>query len=241
MGMMATIPTGKMWAAGPAAWFEDPLDEDEGADRLVPTTRRGLIRLALVAAETGARFQREAVGDPMAWLLAPRRLFGGGSAIEACLDRRPLIRALLLHGLQLGLDADPREIDALVDDGPDAPAPATCGSDAVGTPPEPDALPAAGGPRLFTATVVSNDGFETVHAFHASLAVEEAEIAGRLYCRMGAAAAGAVIQPGFDPTDPLVAALVSDAVCDTLALIASEPGSPLAAGLDLNVEQRFLA
>ncbi|MGI4732232.1 MAG: hypothetical protein ACRYFW_10825 [Janthinobacterium lividum] len=86
-----------------------------------------------------------------------------------------------------------------------------------------------------------NDGFEILQAFHASLATEEAEIAGRLYMRMGAAMADAVIVDGFDPTAPLVAALVSPAICDTLALVAADPASPLAAGLDLNIEQRFLS
>lgn len=68
----------------------------------------------MVAAETGARFQREGVAcDPMAWLLAPRRLFEGESAIEACLGRDACIRALLVHGLGLGMDAEPEEVDDL--------------------------------------------------------------------------------------------------------------------------------
>ena len=102
-------------AAMPLVRYEDPLDDDAPTDAAVMTTRRGLARLALVAAETGARFQREAVEhDPMSWLLAPRALFGGASAIEACLERQECLRGILLHGLSLGLDADAVDIDALV-------------------------------------------------------------------------------------------------------------------------------
>lgn len=85
------------------------------------------------------------------------------------------------------------------------------------------------GPGLFTATVVARDGFETVQAFHASLATDEAEIVGRLYMLVGATSADAVIVEGFDPDVPLVTALVSPAICDTLTLVAAEPDSPLAA------------
>ncbi len=229
----------------------DPLDDDHPGDAVVVTTRRAICRIALVAVEAAGRFQREAVAhDPMSWMLAPRTLFGGMTAVEACLDRDACLRGVLIHGLSLGLDADPGAIDALIadDDADDY------GGDlAVGVRPDVDSradrgrsnvLPFAREPqerlRLFTATVVSNDGFETVQAFHASLATEEAEIAGRLYCRMGAACADANIVEGFDPGDPLVAALVSDAICDTLAIIAGDPASPMASGLDLNIEQRFL-
>ncbi|MGI4949748.1 MAG: hypothetical protein ACRYHC_13845, partial [Janthinobacterium lividum] len=190
---------------------------------------------------------------PMTWMLAPRALFSGASALDACLERDACLRGVLLHGLSLGLDADPAAIDALsADDMDDDDGD---GDDSLradrgdlgcdgGAGRVPD-HPAGGGfshePRLFTATVVANDGFETVQAFHASLATEEAEVAGRLYMRMGAAMADALIVDGFDPTAPLVVALVSPALCDTLALVAADPASPLAAGLDLNVEQRFLA
>ena len=241
-------------AAVPLARYEDPLDDDAPTDAAVMTTRRGLVRLALVAAETGARFQREAVEhDPMSWLLAPRALFGGASAIEACLERQECLRGILLHGLSLGLDADAVDIDALVaeSDGDEVgdervtAAPKSKRPGPADGPRHDNVLPfrQAGEtqPRLFTATIVHDDGFETVHAFHASFATDEAEIAGRLYARMGAAAADAAIVTGFDHTSPIVEALVSQAICDTLMMIDAEPMSPLAAGLDLNIEQRFLA
>jgi hypothetical protein len=97
--------------------YDDPLDEDCSRDLLVSTSRRGLCRLTLLAAEVGARFARhDAQLDPMAWLLAPRDLFEGRAAIDACLERTHFLRALLLHGLEMGLDADPGEIDDLLRD-----------------------------------------------------------------------------------------------------------------------------
>ena len=231
--------------------YLDPLDDDRPSDVVVVTTRRAISRIALVAAEAAGRFQREGVPhDAMTWMLAPLALFSGSNALEACLERDACLRGILIHGLSLGLDADPMTIDALTADDDDddddvdgavslfgrVPDAATIGfrSNVLSFP-----EPGAGGLRLFTATVVANDGFETVQAFHASLAADEAEIAGRLYSRIGAAAADARIMKGFDPNDPLVAALVSDVMCDTLALIAAEPSSSIAAGLDVNIEQRF--
>ncbi len=101
----------------------DPLDPDSPYDFPVIATRRRLIRLALVAAETGARFQREGMDhDPMAWMLASRELFDGRDAVEAALELQHCTRAILLHGLGLGLDADPAVIDDLCTDDP----PETC-------------------------------------------------------------------------------------------------------------------
>ncbi|RYG88184.1 hypothetical protein EON77_01000 [bacterium] len=89
--------------------------------------------------------------------------------------------------------------------------------------------------------MVACDGIRTVQAFHASLATDASQIAGRLYLRVGAAAAGAVIVEGLDPCAPLVEALVSPALIDALTMIAAQPQSPLATGLDLHVEQRFVS
>ena len=206
-------------------------------------THRAICRVALVATEVAHRFQREAVGhDAMSWMLAPRILFEGANAVEACLDRDACLRGVLIHGLSLGLDADPAMLDALAssDDEDDD---FVANGDAASGDPDVLRFPSSdeGELRLFTATVVAHDGFEMVQAFHASLATEEAEVAGRLYCRIGAASADARIIEGFDPSDPLVAALVSEAIGDTLSMIAAQPTSPIAAGLDLNIEQRFYA
>jgi len=74
----------------------------------------------LVATEVAARFERdESDVDPVAWMLAPRRLHAGRAPLDACLELEECTRALLLHGLGLGLDADRATFDeALLDDAP---------------------------------------------------------------------------------------------------------------------------
>lgn len=94
----------------------DPLIADSSTDQVIQVSQRGLCRLATVAVDTGGRFQRERLGDdPVEWFLSPKELFDGRPPIEACLERRHFLRATLLHGLSLGLDADPEIIDRLVD------------------------------------------------------------------------------------------------------------------------------
>jgi hypothetical protein len=93
-------------------WGADPMDRDEPSDEPVVTTRRRLLRLSILATEVGARFAREGIGhDPAAWMLTPRMAFGGARPIEACQDLHDFGRAILLHGLGLGLDADPNVLD----------------------------------------------------------------------------------------------------------------------------------
>jgi len=92
----------------------DPLSPDSCNDAPVVMTDRQLGRLLLVATEVGARFQREGIEyDPLAWMYAPRRLFRGVAAINAVVDFDNCERAILLHALGIGLDADPILLDSL--------------------------------------------------------------------------------------------------------------------------------
>lgn len=227
--------------------YPDPLDEDGVGDEAILTTKRGLIRLALVAAETGARFHREGIGhDPVAWMLAPRNLFGGRAAMDACLARDDCMRAILLHGLSIGLDADPGELDELAaaDDGDDAGAGSVFDTDF-----DDDVLDGlerergqGAGPRLWTSLIVDERAGGMTHAFDAVVAGSRAEAERRLRARHGPALADVMeIVEGFDAGVPLVEALVSPAVADMLSLVAGDPGSPLARGLSVSVEQRFAA
>jgi hypothetical protein len=97
---------------------DDPLDPDLLSDAMFPITRRQICRVATVAAEAGARFQREGqLLDPMGWMLAPRTMFHGAAALEACMQLEHFVSAILLHGLSLGTDADPELFAALMQDG----------------------------------------------------------------------------------------------------------------------------
>ena len=222
-------------------FYEDPLDENGASDVAVPATRRGLTRLALVAAETGARFQREGLEcDPMTWLLAPRRMFEGLSAIEACLDREPCVRALILHGLSLGLDADQEDLNELID-GSDlevegAPVPGESlhfddfVREAIAVHDWSDCR------RLVMAAPIHESGGSILQALHASVAEDAAEIRAKLISRFGPSAD---IVAGFDPTTMFVEAMLSPAVVDMLDHVNADPCGSLASGLDINFEQRF--
>ena len=170
--------------------YDDPLDADEANDAVVTATRRGLTRLALVAAETGARFQREEVAhDPIAWMLAPRRLFDGAPALEACLSRDACLRAVLLRSLPLGLDAEPAKVDALLCN-----APGDGGNYWDGAESDHGRRGAAGRrvarrQRLYSAMLVVARGGELVHLFHGSVAPTSSVVRERIRARFGEAAA----------------------------------------------------
>ena len=95
-----------------AAWQLDPLDEELG-DYLV-VDRVDLVRIACVAAETGARFQRDGLGhDPMDWMLTASDLFGGHPPIEACKRKDACSLAILVHGLGLPTNIGPDELNSI--------------------------------------------------------------------------------------------------------------------------------
>jgi len=218
--------------AGPG----DPLDADSPNDDVVITTSRALCRLALIATETGARFQREAEPhDPMAWLLAPRRMFAGSTGLEACLEREHFLRALLLHGLSLGLDADPEEIDGLLDDPIDvrlAARPTRGGR----------ASQARGRVRLYTASVLRSTSGTMLQAFHASVASSVEEVRARLEGMFGPdAAIGAEIRVGFDPAAPIALALVPAAVAKVLRKVERESAAPAYRNFAVTIEHRLEA
>ncbi len=243
MQMNVFVPNQPAQDALPTPYRDDPLDPDTSTDALIVTTRRGLLRLALVASETASRFAREQVAiDPMAWMLAPRRIFGGRAAIDGCLAREECLRAVVLHGLSMGLDADPAEIDALADEDDDEGA---FGA-ADDVPQIGDAASLAEreprGPRLWTSFLVAQNESGAVQAFDALIAVDRREAEERLRTRHGGRLADEMrIVEGFDPNLPLAEALISPALADMLAQVAADPASPLAEGLSVSVMQRFAA
>lgn len=215
----------------------DPLDADSPFDDVVITTSRALCRLALVAAETGSRFQREAEAhDPMAWLLAPRRMFAGSTALEACLEREHFMRALLLHGLSLGLDADPDEIDGLLDDPTEVRVAGRRSRGGGRTSPGVARL------RLYTASVLRSTSGTMLQAFHASVASSVEEFRVRLEARFGQAAAEkAEIRVGFDPAAPIALALVPATVAKVLRKVEREGAMPEYGNFAVTIEHRLEA
>jgi len=81
---------------------------------------------------------------------------------------------------------------------------------------------------------------EIIHGFYAVVDTAMSHLFCKLLSKLGPQAAGqATLAQGFDPSDPLVVSLVSDALADMLVLIDAEPASPLANGLDIQFESRF--
>lgn len=223
----------------PMRWRCDPLGSDDTDDEIVVTTNRRILRLAISAADVGARFAREESGiDPAAWMISPRQLFDGRTALDACQELIGFNRSVVLHGLGLALDADPDDVDELLDVREAAPKAAGDGITGSGAPHEP-VLPR---PCLLSCWIDVSEGGGRLFAFCAMVTDTPSDLVERVADRFGRAAADeAVYAMGFDHATPLATAMISDAMADTLALAASDPESPLAHGLDFVVEQRFLA
>lgn len=97
-------------------WVMDPLSEKTTGPMLVLSAVE-VLRITLVALETGARFQRDGIGlDPLAWMVTPRRMFDGRPPIEACVDVDACMMAVLVHGLGLGLDPRAGDLEMLMAD-----------------------------------------------------------------------------------------------------------------------------
>lgn len=199
-----------------------------------PVERVQLGRIVMLAAETGARFERDAIAaDPAAWMVAPRRLFGGTSAVEACREEGLFLKGMLLHGLSVGLDADPELLDRLIeDDGVDVQE-----GEAFRSPDFPAPWPRM---DLYTATLVCERSSSTSHIFHACMAFGPPDVLCELEQRVGKAAGRqARVRRGFDPSDPVAIENVSPAISAVLLEVAADPNSPLGHGLNIFVEHRF--
>lgn len=217
---------------GASPLMDDPLAADCPNDPIVLTTRRAISRVAFVAAETASRFEREDIHyDPAAWLFAPRRLFDGEAAIDACLRPDAFRRAMLLHGLSLGMDADP---DALLladdDDDDDGDGDGDDLADAGHMGPESwgegtelhNSKPVA---RLYSAVIDCQSEGRVHQAFHASTAFSVSEFRDRLSMIFGIEAAHiAVVREGVNPSIMMVQNLVAPELLDTLIGDRSYPG-----------------
>lgn len=98
-----------------AEWRLDPLGTKTGGRLLVD--RVSIVRIACVAAETGARMQRDGLGvDALGWMITPIELFGDLPPIEACMERDACAKAVLLHGLGLDPFSETDVLERLLDE-----------------------------------------------------------------------------------------------------------------------------
>jgi hypothetical protein len=231
------------------------LDSDRTASRsrghLAPQRRSGmahsdarvaLTRLMYVSSETAARFQREGLGlEPLLWLTEPHRLFDGKAAIDACATEEGARRALALHGLGIGLDADP----AIIADIPlsefvtDAVKPLIIPRSCLPAAHRSDTI--AEELALYTGTISACRTKGYIQVFCAMVTCGPQQMREKIRRRYGAILEEeASITLGFDWSQPLACSLVSEAMAEVLTLVEADPASSLAAGLDFYVEQRFL-
>lgn len=219
----------------------DPLDPDGRDDLPLVTTVRGLLRIATAAADAATRFSASDADDPVTWMIRPSPLFGGRSALEACLGREGFEAATLCNGLLLAPDVDaaqlPRLLAALRSEGP---------SPAVMPTPAPDRQEALRSGdralRLFTCFVEGAVGQRgtRIQAFCAMTAEAEEDVRRRLGKRYGRRLAKtASVSEGFDDRTVLAAVFLSGPIARMLADAARHPSD--GDGLDVAVEQRFAA
>ncbi len=242
--LLVAPQAGGTHAAPVLRWDCDPLDADEPEDASVTTSSRRMLRLAIAAADAGARFAREGLEqDPVAWMLTPRAVFDGRTAIDACQELTSFRRSIALHALGLGLDADPCAIDELLVDDEDGNAddPDVGGVvDVLAEPSDGSGDVRLSRPLLLTCWLDVAQGGARLFAFCAVVTDRPADLVERVIGRYGHEAANADFAVGFDHSTPLATAMISDAMADTLAFAAADPASALAAGLDMVVEQRFV-
>lgn len=211
----------------------DPFGPDDPDDVLVMTSERRLRRLAISAADAGVRFARDAIPyDPAAWMFTPLPMFCFARPLEACQDLDGFSRSSLLHGLHLGLDAGPEELDALLcdDDLPDGFEITKCnwvGENA----------------RLFTAVIEGGlgAGGVVVRAFCAMMAESADALRARLRSRYDAELVEvARIVEGYEAS-PVGDLLLSPDMKLMLAEVAADPRSPRAEGLEVQLDKRGAA
>jgi hypothetical protein len=95
-------------------------------------------------------------------------------------------------------------------------------------------------PSLYTCSISAELDSEHVQIFCAMLAHSPAEVRFRIRQRYGPLLEDeARVTLGFDWSEPLACAMVSEAMAHVLELAADDPSSPIASGLDFHVEQRF--
>jgi hypothetical protein len=214
----------------------DPFEDDAEATCDV---RRGLLRLAIVAAGAAERFARDGIeDDPVAWMLSPRRAFEGQCALEACLKLRGFTRAIVLNapGMDMGLDADPAALDDLSPD----PRPARHAAPAADVlSPSPRSAGDRGRPGLHTASFVIDSGERQLAVFAAAICADETAFRYRVFERYGLPVALEIsVARGIVSDDRLVRSLVSDAAAERLLTLDANGQAGGGHSFELLIEER---
>lgn len=215
--------------------FSNPYGIDVEDDAELVISRRKLNRLVAVAAKTAGRFSRAGIDlDPLIWMHFPSDHLEGLHPIDACLELKHFETAMLFDEASCNSTPQMTALDVA-----SRPSRVTCRQDGSTRSSE-KMTSFAGTKRLYTATIVDVVGCQYLHVFYASVAKNIFQVAEGLRHRFGKQTADlAIIRPGFDPSDPIVLSLVSEALADMLVLVDAEPCSPLAAGLNIQFEARF--
>lgn len=216
----------------------DPLAVDNPNDVTFDLTHKMVDRLVIAAVETGARFERDSLSsDPLAWLYTPQPPFGGARPLEACLTAPGLMRCIMFHSLDMELGTPSDLVDQILrSDGYGARDTTTGRSWNLGR----ERQIVGQGRMLYTATIVDVRVDQIHHVYHAMMACDLTEAMCLLRLRYGRRLADkADVHRGYDASNPLAVSMVSDAMGSILSMVATNPRSALAEGLDLQLESRF--
>lgn len=190
----------------------------------------GLLRMS---AATAQRFVRDRIpGCPVAWMKSRRNLFDGKSAVEACGTIEGVRRALVVHALSLDVDSTPDDTSGL-------PACTSAPNSAMSGETKHDKTSDT---LLFTATIVGESQGQHVQIFSARLIDSAQSFRYLLEVQFGSwLASEAIIQQGFDPSEPIANSLLSEATADYLTALKNRGFARQAAPFEFHVEQRFPA
>ncbi|MEO1968478.1 MAG: hypothetical protein ABGW87_07170 [Sphingomonadaceae bacterium] len=199
------------------------------------------IRLVQVASALSSRILRDGLDiEPIEWMVTRKRLLDGLAPIDACVGQEGFRRAFLALEMGLSLDPNPRSLSGI-------PAAEFLCPDAqlhlreLPSGWQPNSWPPTTKQRsLYSAYISSETESGYIQIFCAMIAENVFEVRNRLRRRFGPLIEDcAKVMTGFDASEPIACALVSDAIANVLFLIDADPTSEIAIGFDFVAEQRF--
>lgn len=198
-------------------------------------------RLMHVAAVTAVRCHRERFcEDPMEWLLSEKRFLDHRAPIDACESLEGYRRAMVLHHLDLGFDIEPDCLARIpLEEVDDTSLTRRLLSLPAHRSPRRD-FGSGAPPALYSSYISAVNENGHIQIFSAMIARSTREVRRRLKIRFGPFLEdNAKVKLGFDPSEQIACALVSDATAQILSFVDSDPTGELASGFDFVVEQRF--